>query len=123
MKYPSPRQYAGITAASLLVFFMLGCSSVGLAPAQNMEQRIAYAYATNFGLRNSAATALNGGRIEAKEAGAALEITNQARTLLDAARMANGVGDTKTAEARLVLALSVLQALQNRLNEVPKVAP
>jgi uncharacterized protein YkwD len=103
-------------ALIIMALICYGCQSIGLAPAQNFEQKLAYSYSQNSGTREAAATALENGRLGKQEAQAVLEITNQIRTLLDAARVANGVGDISTAEARLTLAISLLQSLQNRLN-------
>lgn len=120
MKHPSTRQCLSITAASFLAFAILACSQLGLAPAENLEQKIAYAYGTNTGVRNAAASALENGRLGKSEAVAVLEITNQVRSLLDASKAALGAGDVATAEGRLTLAVSLLTALQSRLNAQPR---
>ncbi len=121
-RYPSTRSYLGITALSVLAFVLLACSSLGLAPAQTLDQKIAYGYAQNAGVRQAAATALENHRLEVGEARAVLETTNQIRSVLDASKAATDVGDLKTAEARLALAISLLAALQQRLNQTEMAA-
>lgn len=108
-----------LTCVALLIT-LAACQTIGLAPAANMEQRIAYAFSTNAAVRNAVASSVEQGRIEKKEAVAVLEITNQARALLDGAQVANGAGDIATAEGRLSLAVSLLTALQTRLNQRTK---
>lgn len=107
----------------LATILLTACASLGLAPAQNIEQRIAYGFSQNAALRSAAATAAENGRLGKQEAMAVLEITDQARVLLNAAKSAATFGDINTAEARLSLAVSILAALQNRLNDKSREAP
>ncbi len=98
----------------------MGCQSIGLAPAQSLDDRIAYSYGTLSGFRTAAAIAVENGRLANTEGHAVLETTNQIRAILDAAKAATTAGDVATAEGRLTLAVSLLTALQTRLNAPPR---
>jgi hypothetical protein len=99
------------------LFVLTACASLGLAPASSFEERLAYAVSQNAAVRNAAATSLEVGDIDLEDARTVLKITDEARTLLDAARVASGAGDLSTAEARLSLATTLLVKLQQHLRE------
>lgn len=101
-------------AAALL---LCACAQFGVQPAQSFDERLAYAYATNTAVREASTSSLNAGTISAEDMEHVIELNDQARALLDAARMASGAGDLGTAEARLSLAVSVLTQLQAYLRE------
>jgi len=103
-------------AASLLFVLLTACSSIGLQEAKTLDQRIAFAYGTNTALRDAAASAVVGKRLAVSDGEFVLKTTDQARTTLDAARMALGAGDTSTAEGRLVMVLGILTQVQAYLN-------
>lgn len=98
-----------------LLLILTACASLGLAPASSFEERLAYAVSQNAAVRNTAAVSLEKGEISLDDAKRVLKITDEARTALDAARLAAGVGDTSTAEGRLQLATSILIEIQNYL--------
>lgn len=113
-KYP----LAAITVAYLLI--LAACASVGLQPAQTFDERLAYAVSQNAAVRQAAANSLDAGEIQLQDAQFVLKTTDEARTLLDAAKVASGAGDVSTAEGRLGVAVSVLSQLQNYLRSHKK---
>jgi hypothetical protein len=108
------RHYA---ALGLLCALLTACASMGLAPAKSLTDRISYAYGTNAGVRNAAASALSAGTLKVEDAEYVLKSTDNTRTLLDASKAALAAGDPSTAEGRLVLALNGLTLLQDYLNK------
>jgi hypothetical protein len=105
------------TILQLLAMCMLltACTQAGLAPAQSLEEKIAYGYSVNAAVRTSAAQALKAGSINISDAKQALVITDTARDALDAASTANGQGDTTTAMGKLAMATALLTQLQQYL--------
>jgi hypothetical protein len=89
---------------------LVGCAQVGLQPAQSFDQQLAYGYAGVTSARISATNALKAGSIKKEDAQQVLDLTDQARALLDGAR-AIRVSDLKTAQAKLALATQVLTQL------------
>lgn len=100
---------------ALLALLIVGCASLGLAPASTFEERLAYAVSQNAAVRTAAANSLNAGDIGVDDAKRVLAITDQVRTALDAARLATNAGDIETAEGRLQLATALLLELQRYL--------
>lgn len=98
-----------------LLFFLTACASLGLAPASSFEERLAYAVSQNAAVRNTAAVSLERQEIALEDAQRVLKITDEIRTALDAARLANDVGDPSTAEGRLQFATAILVQIQNYL--------
>lgn len=99
----------------LLALLLIGCASLGLAPASTFDERLAYAVSQNAAVRTAAANSLNAGDISVDDAKRVLKITDEVRTALDAARLATNVGDVQTAEGRLQLATALLVELQRYL--------
>lgn len=95
-----------------LLLILTACASLGLAPASTFEERLAYAVSQNAAVRQAAAVSLENGEISLEDAQYVLKLTDESRKLLDAARLASGVGDVSTAEGRLSVAVSVLTNLQ-----------
>jgi hypothetical protein len=102
------KKFVPIVALLLLA----GCAQLGLAPASSFDDRLAYAVAQNAAVRKTAAVSLEHGEISLEDAQYVLKLTDESRKLLDAARLASGVGDISTAEGRLSVAVSVLTNLQ-----------
>ncbi len=96
----------------LACLLMAGCAQLGLAPASSFDERLAYAVSQNAAVRQTAAVSLEQGEISLEDAQYVLKLTDESRKLLDAARLASGVGDVSTAEGRLSVAVSVLTNLQ-----------
>ena len=99
----------------LIVLVLTACAGLGITEPKSWDERLAYAYGTNTAIREASTSALNAKTITATDMEHVLKITDQARSLLDAARAAQIGGDTKTAESRLLLATNVLIELQTYL--------
>ncbi len=100
-----------------ILLLIAACGTLGLAPASTLEERIAYAVAQNAAVREAAANSLEAREIEVEDAQRVLQITDQVRMSLDAARVAAGAGDVQTAEGRLQLASAILIEIQNYLRK------
>lgn len=100
-----------ILAFSALLI-LVGCASLGLAPASTFSDRLAYSYGTHSAVLISATQSLEAGEIGSDDASRVLKIADEARTALDGAKLAAGAGDVTTAEGRLQLATSILVDLQ-----------
>lgn len=105
---------------SLLLTLLTACASVGIAPPQNLSERLAYAYGTNAAVRTATARALDAQQLWPEDGEYVLKITDQTRALLDATRQTLEGGDVRTAEGRLIVALNVLDQLQVYLNSKVK---
>lgn len=101
--------------ACLGILALVACTQIGLAPAQSFDEKLAYGYSTVTSVRTSAATALDTGLIQVTDAQHVLDVTDQARAGLDAAKVASTAGDTTTAAGKLTLATSVLVEVQQYL--------
>src|SRR6185503_1446652 len=102
-------RYAALAACLAI---LAGCASLGLISPKSFSERLAYGYATNTGLRNTAANSLNAGTLTSADGEYVLKVTDNTRTFLDSARLASESGDPKTAEGRLLLAINVLDQLE-----------
>ena len=90
------------------------CASLGLAPADSFDARLAYAYGTHTAVLQAASAAVNAGTLTPKDGEAVLTLAQQSRTLLDSARAVEST-DPSTAAGRLTLAASILTQLQTFL--------
>lgn len=104
----------------ILAASMAGCASLGFEKPETFDDRLAYAVAQNAAVRKAAVNAYRSGAITQADAVKVLELTDEARTLLDAARFALTAGDLATAEARLSLATAILVRLNAYLQERDK---
>lgn len=102
-----------LLAIALLV--LAGCAQIGVAPPQSFDQQLAYGYGTITAVRTSAAQALQSQTIQVADAQQVLTATDTARTGLDAAKAASGLGDTTTATGKLTAAMAVLTQVQQFL--------
>lgn len=100
-----------------ILLLLTACASLGLAPASSFGQRLAYAVSQNAAVRSAAAAAFERQEIGLEDAQRVLKITDEVRTALDAARLANDAGDPSTAEGRLQLATAILVEIQNYLRK------
>lgn len=96
----------------LVTYVVAGCAQLGLATAKSFDERLAYAYGVNTAVREASTSALNAKTIASTDMEHVLKLTDEARGILDAARVASRVGDLQTAEARLLLATNILAELQ-----------
>lgn len=102
-------------SALLLALLLTGCATFGLAPASSFSDRLAYGYGTHTAVLTAATDSLEAGEIGTQDAQRVLTVADEARTALDAARVAAGAGDATTAEGRLQLATALLAELQTYL--------
>lgn len=98
--------------AIFLYFAIAGCAGLGLAPAQNFEQKLAYAYGTHTAVQQAAIQALNDKALSSTDALQVLKLADESRTLLDQARAVSKLGDLSGADGKLVLATQILVNLQ-----------
>ena len=100
----------------VLMVALAGCASVGLSPPQSMQERIAYAYATDAGIRASAAKALILKQITKADAVRILALTDDAQIAIGAAEAANSGGMVTDAASQLLTANAFLNQVQAFLN-------
>jgi len=98
-----------------LLLLLASCASLGIAPAKSLSDRLAYGYGVNIAIRQTATQELTSGTLSASDAEQVLKLTDEARTLLDAARALSGTGDIAGAESKLALATAILTNLQTYL--------
>lgn len=101
-----------IPLAFVLCAILSACAALGIVQAQSFDQRLAYALGVNTSVRDTSTSALDAGTITSADMEHVLKFNDQARSLLDAARVAHQAGDTETAEGRLLLATNILTQLQ-----------
>jgi hypothetical protein len=98
--------------AAFLLVCLAGCAQLGLAPAQNFEQKLAYAYGVHTAVLNATVSALDAKTIKSTDAEQVQTLATQSRSLLDAAKVASAGGDLTTANAKLLLGTQILEQLQ-----------
>lgn len=91
-----------------------GCASLGLAPADSFDARLAYAYGTHTAVLQAASAAVTAGTLSPNDGETVLTLARQSRTLLDSARAVEHT-DPSTAAGRLALAVNILNHLQTYL--------
>lgn len=96
------------------VTLVSGCQSLGLAPAQSFDQKLAYAYGVYTGVQQATASAVSAGTLKPADASQVLNVCDQARALLDSARSIEAT-DPNGAANKLVLATTVLTQVQTYL--------
>lgn len=97
--------------ALVLAVALTGCASLGLVAPQSLDESLATAQAQVSGLEQSAASALSSGTIKLADAQQVLSLGDQASAAIVAARSAETLGDTITAQGKLALATSLLAQL------------
>lgn len=103
----------GAMFATLLL--VAACAQVGLEPARNFDQQLAYGYGAVSAVRTSAAQAVTQGAITKADATTVLAATDTARAALDAAGTASMAGDASTAIGKLAAATAIITQLQQYL--------
>lgn len=98
------------------VLSVQGCASIGLQSPINLTQRIDNAYGNVTAVVNTAIAGRERGQLTSEEGVFISDLAKNARVVLQAADTLNKVGDTSGAEGRLLLALGILQQLDNYLN-------
>lgn len=104
---------------AMLAVLVTGCAA--FEPAKNFEAQLAYAYGTHTALMDAAANAVTAGSLTPHDAEQVLAIADDAKLLLESAKLALGVGDVATAEGQLALATNILTQLRDYLNAQMKV--
>ena len=107
-----------IFAAFALAIALAGCSSLGLAPAQSTDQKLAYSYGTIAAIRTSTAQALKAGTITLADAQKVLVDSDAARAALDAGKVAlasGGVNAQSVVATDLAIAAAAIAQLQSFL--------
>ena len=99
------------SVALLWLTLIVACTAVGIQAPKSFDQHLVYAYGTHTSVLEATANALEAGALTVEDSEAVLQLADQSRTLLDAARVASGGGDVTTAEGRLALATNVLEQL------------
>lgn len=112
------KRYLNFFGPTFIVAILMaaGCASLGLEPAQSFDQKLAYAYGTHTAVLKAADAALTAGSINVEDARKALNLADEARTYLDAAKLVYAAGDTGAANNKLALATAILTQLQTYLN-------
>lgn len=98
----------------LLLLVLSACSTLGVAPAQSFDQKLAYAYATHTAVLTTATNALSAGTIKSADAEQVLKLADESRALLDGAKAVSST-DPTMAGNKLALAASILTQLQSYL--------
>lgn len=100
-------------AFTLLGFILVlaGCASIGAAPAQSFDEKLAYAYGTHTAVEQAAAASVTSGAISKADGEAVLALADQSKALLDSARAVEATNATDAGN-KLVLAISVLTQVQ-----------
>jgi hypothetical protein len=101
--------------AAFLLVCLAGCAQLGLAPAQNFDQKLAYAYGVHTAVVQATTSALDAKTVKSLDATRLFTLAEQARQLLDGAKLASAGGDITTANQRLSLATSILAEVQTYL--------
>lgn len=97
------------------VLVLTGCASLGLAPADSFDTKLAYAYSTHTGVLQAAAISKLNGSITKAEAEQVAALADQSKMFLDSARAVETTNPTG-AQNNLTLALAVLNQLQSYLS-------
>lgn len=95
-------------------FAIAACASI--EPPRNVQDGLAYSYASVASARNTAASLLQSGRINVEDAKKVQAIADDARALLDASRLALTTGDQVSAQQKLQLAQALLAQISEYLN-------
>jgi len=102
-------------ALVLVLLALSACQSLGLAPPQSFDEKLANAYGVHTAVVQATTTALSSGSISQADAIAVQGMEKNARTLLDSAKSIEQTNPSG-AQTNLGLALSALTALQTYLN-------
>jgi hypothetical protein len=104
------------TAMCMAVILLCACTSLGLAPAQTFNQKLAYAYGTHTAVLQATTASVTAGSLSSADASYVLKLADDTRTLLDSAATLAAQGDAIGANNKLALATAALTALQTYLN-------
>lgn len=99
----------------LAAVLLAGCSYLGLQKAESFSEKLAYSYAGHKAVIDTATNAVATGALSVEDAKEVYELGVKAKTFLDSARTVYAAGDTKAADAKLLLAAAVLSELNRYL--------
>ena len=115
------RSPATISILALLLASMAlsSCSMLGVPKAETFNDRVAYAFGTHTAVLQTITTAVVLRDIGSDEATNYAETADQARAMIDSARLVYNAGDIPGANRQLLIATSILQLLQANLRGDP----
>lgn len=102
------------------LWLLTACSSLGLAPAQSFDQKLAYAVGVQTSVRQSAADGVASNQLSVADGQAILKMTDDSRSLIDAAKLAADANNLGAANSKLALATVVLTQMQQYLKDHAK---
>lgn len=106
--------YANLVLFAIVAYLLYGCATIGVPPAQNFEQKWAYATATHTAVMSAAAASVKVGDLSKADGQQVLRLADEARALLDAAEALSS-SDESAANQKLALASTILLQLQQYL--------
>ena len=109
MRYPS-RLYV-----LPLLLLLSSCASLGIAPAESLDQKIAYAQGTDTAVLTASTAALRAGQITADDHEHVIKMAEEVKSILDSAKILSST-EPAVAANKLQLATAVLTQLQTYLN-------
>jgi hypothetical protein len=98
----------------LALSLLCSCALFGGAPA-SFDSQLATAYAAHTAVVQATTGALKAGTITAAEADKVLALAQTSRSILDAAKAAEAMGNPTSASNELILAANALTAMQQYL--------
>lgn len=99
----------------LVLVLLTACASLGIVPAQSLDQRIAYAKGVDTAVLTASTAALRAQEITSGDHEHVIAIADQAKSVLDSAVLLADT-DPAAADSKLQLATSILTELQGYLN-------
>lgn len=99
-----------------LLALLTGCAALGLQPAESFNERLAYQYGNATAVLKAATSSYSVGALSKADFQTVIDGTDQAKGVLDTARIAYNAGDIQTAEGRLLVAIELLTILQQKLH-------
>jgi len=99
----------------LLALLLSACASLGIAPAETFNQKVAYAIGVHTAVLQAATKGVTAGTISSADGEAILKQADDAKVLIDGAVGLSTSGDATGATNRLAIAVSALTALQTYL--------
>jgi hypothetical protein len=108
-------QLLHLRSLPLILFLLCSCAQLGIAPAQSFDQKLAYAEQVDTAVLTASTSAVRAQQISSDDHQKVITVADQAKALIDSARPLSTT-DPTAANAKLALATSVLQQLQNYLN-------
>ena len=106
------------TYSLFLPLFLLtlgACASLGIAPAESLDQKIAYAKGIDTSVLTASTASLRAGEISSDDHEHVIKIADQAKAILDSAQLLAG-SDPQAAGDKLKLANTMLVELQAYLS-------